>query len=73
MDKIGRNFGFTAEEFCKGAVNFARMTAGGNGGGNTAVEITGHESDAKDVSDSFVDFSIHFSIKTDIDNVLQVQ
>ena len=31
------------------------------------------ESDAKDVSNSFVDFSIHFAIKTDSDNVLKVQ
>ena len=39
MDKIGRNFGFTTEEFCKGAKNIV-------------VAITGHESDATDVSDS---------------------
>lgn len=40
---------------------------------NTVVAITGHESDAKDVSNSFVDFSIHFAIMTDSDNVLKVQ
>jgi len=48
-------------------------TFGENGGGNTVVAITGHESDAKDVSDSFVDFSIHFVIQTNGDNVFRAQ